>query len=117
MAPDELNPLLLKTMAKVFSVPLTLIFQESINSGKIPTVWKEARGTPLFKKGEKSNPGNYRPVSLTSIVCKCMEKIVRSSVVEHLITNNLISNAQFGFRNGRSCVLHSRCYGGLVKLC
>lgn len=91
-------------MAKVFCVPLTLIVQESINSGKIPTVWKEARGTPLFKKGEKSNPGNYRPVSLTSIVCKCMEKIVRSSVVEHLITNNLISNAQFG-SNGRSCVL------------
>ena len=105
MGPDELNPLLLKTMSNVFAVPLTLIFQESVSSGKIPGIWKDARVTPLFKKGQKSNPGNYRPVSLTSIVCKCMEKIVRTAVIEHLMSNNLISNAQFGFRNGRSCVL------------
>ena len=105
MGPDELNPLLLKTMAKVFAVPLSLIYQESIRSGKIPSVWKNARVTPLFKKGQKSNPGNYRPVSLTSIVCKCIEKIVRAAVIEPLSRNNLISNEQFGFRNGRSCVL------------
>ena len=105
MGPDELNPLLLKTMSKVFAVPLSLIYQESIRSGKIPSVWKDACVTPLFKKGQKSNPGNYRPVSLTSIVCKCMEKIVRAAVIEHLSRNNLISNEQFGFRNGRSCVL------------
>ena len=104
MGPDELNPLLLKTMSKVFAVPLSLIYQESIRSGKIPSVWKDARVTPLFKKGQKSNPGNYCPVSLTSIVCKCMEKIVRAAVIEHLSRNNLISNEQFGFRNGR-CVL------------
>ena len=92
-------------MSKVFSVPLTLIFKESIKTGKIPAVWKDARVTPLFKKGEKSNPGIYRPVSLTSMVCKCMEKIVRTSVVDHLIRNQLLSDAQFGFRNGRSCIL------------
>lgn len=78
MGPDELNPLLLKTMSKVFSVPLALIFQESVNTGQIPKVWKDARVTPLFKKGQKSDPGNYRPVSLTSIVCKCFEKILRT---------------------------------------
>ncbi|MES9971492.1 MAG: reverse transcriptase family protein, partial [Candidatus Thiodiazotropha sp.] len=105
MGPDELNPLLLKSMSNIFSTPLTLIFQESIRSGRIPEVWKDARVTPLFKKGQKSNPGNYRPVSLTSVVCKCLEKIVRASVIEHLVRNNLISSAQFGFRSGRSCVL------------
>ena len=68
MGPDEINPLLLKTMTKVFSEPLAPIFQQSINSGKIPKVWKDARVTPLFKKGNKSDPGNYRPVSLTSVV-------------------------------------------------
>lgn len=105
MGPDKLNPLLLKSMSKVFAMPLTLIFQESARSGKIPAVWKDARVTPLFKKGQKSSPSNYRPVSLTSIVCKCMEIIVRTSVIEHLVKNNLISDAQFGFRNGRSCIL------------
>ena len=61
---------------------------------------------PLFsRKAETSRPGNYRPVNLTSFVCKCMEKVVRSSIIEHLVRNNLISNAQFGVRNGRVCVL------------
>ncbi|MEW8548045.1 MAG: reverse transcriptase family protein, partial [Candidatus Thiodiazotropha sp.] len=105
MGPDEIHPLLLKTMPKVFSVPLTLIFQKSVNTGQVPKVWKDARVTPLFKKGQKSDPGNYRPVSLTSIVCKCMEKIIRSSILTHLVRNNHISNAQFGFRTGRSCIL------------
>ena len=66
---------------------------------------KRAHVTLLFKKGEKSNPSNYRPVSLTSIVCKGMGKIVRSSVVEHLVRNNLILNVRFRFRNGRSYML------------
>ncbi|MES9879908.1 MAG: reverse transcriptase family protein [Sedimenticola sp.] len=105
MGPDELNPLLLKTMAQVFAIPLLLIFQKSLDCGKIPKVWKDARVTPLFKKGTKSSPGNYRPVSLTSIVCKCLEKLIRAAVIDHLTKNNLISSAQFGFRSGRSCVL------------
>ena len=62
MGPDEIIPLLLKTMSKVCSVPLAIIFQESISSGTIPKIWKDARVTPLFKKGQKSDPGNYRPV-------------------------------------------------------
>ena len=66
------------------------MFKESIKTVKIPAVWKDACVTPLFKKGEKSNPGIYRPVSLTSNVCKCMEKIVRTSVVDHLIRNQLL---------------------------
>ena len=73
MGPDEINPLLLKTMSKVFSVPLAIIFQESISSGTILKIWKDARVTPLFKKGQKSDPCNYRPVSLTSVVCKCLK--------------------------------------------
>ena len=94
MEPDELNPLLLKSMSKSFAVPLTLIFQESLKSAQIPKAWKDARVTPIFKKGQKSKPNDYRPVSLTSVVCKCLEQIVRASVIEHLMKNNLISNAQ-----------------------
>ena len=59
----------------------------------------------MFKKGQKSNPGNYRPVSLTSVVCKCLETIIRAQILEHLVRNKYISVSQFGFRSGRSCIL------------
>ena len=59
----------------------------------------------LFKKGDKSDPGNYRPVSLTSIACKMMEKLVRNQIVEHMKRNKLFSKKQFGFISGRSTTL------------
>ena len=105
MGPDEINRLFFKTMSKVFSVPLAIIFQESVGSGTISKLWKDARVTPLFKKGQKSDPGNYRPVSLTSVVCKCLETIIRAQILEHLVRNKHISVSQFGFRSGRSCIL------------
>ena len=64
--------------------------------------WKLANVTPLFKKGDKSNPGNYRPISLTSVVCKLMESILRDKIVEFLEKNNIIRDSQHGFRNRRS---------------
>ncbi|CAC5400855.1 unnamed protein product [Mytilus coruscus] len=106
MGPDNIHPLIVKSMAKIFSKPLTLIFQKSIDIGKIPKEWKDARVTPLFKnKGSKLDAGNYRPVSLTSIVCKTLEKVLRKEIIDHLVTNNLLSDSQFGFRSGRSCIL------------
>ena len=59
----------------------------------------------MFKKGNKSVTGNYRPVSLTSVVCKCLERIIRAQIVEHLERNHLLSDSQYGFRSGGSCVL------------
>ena len=67
-------------------------------------MWKQAIVKPLFKKGSKKCPKNYRPVSLTSVCCKTLERIVRDSLVNHLEGNKLISNNQHGFRSGRSCV-------------
>ena len=66
--------------------------------------WKLANVTPLFKKGDKSNPGNYRQISLTSVVCKLMESILRDKIVEFLEKNNIIKDSQHGFRNKRSCL-------------
>ena len=85
--------------------PLTLIFQKSVSSGIVPSAWKEARITPIFKKGNKTEPSNYRPVNLTSIVCKTLEKLVRKSILSHLTKNHLLSDKQYGFRSGRSCSL------------
>ena len=66
--------------------------------------WKLANVTPLFKKGDKSIPGNYRPISLTSVVCKLMESILRDKIVEFLEKNNIIRDSQHGLRNRRSCL-------------
>ena len=91
-------------MSEAFAAPITLMFRKSIGTGTLPSAWKSARITPIFKKGSKTEPSNYRPVSLTSIVCKTLEKIVRKHIMEHLTSNNLLSDEQYGFRSGRSCV-------------
>ena len=71
---------------------------------KIPTIWKKANVTAIFKKGEKSKDENYRPISLTSVPGKLMERLVENAIVEYMTTNNLFSEAQHGFLKGKSCV-------------
>ena len=70
---------------------------------EVPTDWKIANVSPIFKKGSKFAPGNYRPISLTSISCKILESIIKDHMVNHLDHNNLIGNTQHGFVRGRSC--------------
>ena len=59
--------------------------------------------TPIYKSGRKSDPQNYRPVSLTSIICKVMEHILISHIMTHLETNDILLPSQFGFRARHSC--------------
>ena len=66
--------------------------------------WRDASITALFKKGNRSDPGNYRPVSLTSILCKIMESIIEDKIVEHLQKFKLLSESQHGFMKGKSCL-------------
>ena len=75
-----------------------------MKEGKIPVSWKIQEVRPIFKKGKKSVPGNYRPVSLTSIICKMFETFIRRALYTHLVDNKLLSDSQFGFCQGRSCV-------------
>jgi hypothetical protein len=72
-------------------------------SGDVPEDWRVANVTPIYKKGSKADPSNYRPVSLTSICCKLLESIIRDNMVDHLLENNLIEDSQHGFVKGRSC--------------
>ena len=72
--------------------------------GKVPDDWKVAHVTAIFKKGKQTSPGNYRPVSLTSIICKTLESIIRDKLMEYLDERDKLSNDQHGFRSGRSCV-------------
>ena len=102
--PDKIYPRVLKEVKEVICKPLCVIFNLSLRTGKVVRGWKLANVTPLFKKGDKSNPGNYRPISLTSVVCKLMESILRDKIVEFLEKNNVIKDSQHGFRNKRSCL-------------
>ena len=92
-------------MKDVLDKPLAMLYQRSLLKGVIPVDWKHAKVTAIFKKGEKRKPNNYRPVSLTSISCKIMESLVRDQIMIHMKRNNLFSNKQFGFLDGRSTVL------------
>ena len=102
--PDKIYPRILKEVKEAICKPLCAIFNLSLRTGKVVSEWKLANVTPLFKKGDKSNPGNYRPISLTSVVCKLMESILRDKIVEFLEKNNIIRDSQHGFRNRRSCL-------------
>ena len=83
--------------------PLTDLFRYNLDTGELPNEWKIANITPIYKKGKKADPNNYRPVSLTSAVCKMMERLVRDELENHLEKQGLLSPSQHGFRKGRSC--------------
>ena len=101
--PDGWPVQIIKSMGEVISVPLSIIFNKSFNSGILPEDWKCAHITPIHKKGARNLVSNYRPVSLTSIFSKLMESIIKDHITNHLIVNNLVSPYQFGFVPGRSC--------------
>ena len=102
--PEGITPKILKTFSEQISLPLSIIFQKSYDSGEVPADWKKANVTPIFKKGKKSLASNHRPVSLTPIPCKIMESIIKDDVTEYLETNSLINDTQHGFRQRRSCL-------------
>ena len=70
----------------------------------MPEDWRIANVVPLFKKGSRDHPGNYRPVSLTSVVGKVLERIIRDRIYKHLERNKLIRDSQHGFVKGSSCL-------------
>ena len=100
---DGLASKFFKNCSIPLSVPLQYIFSMSLSQGKLPTDWKIGKVIPIFKnKGSRSEPSNYRPVSLTSISCKIMERVLKKHINKHLSANNLITSSQHGFRSGRS---------------
>ncbi|KAK4818205.1 hypothetical protein QYF61_008589 [Mycteria americana] len=84
--------------------PITQGEMQSWLTGEVPADWRLANVTPIFKKGQKEDPGNYRPVSLTSVPGKLMEQIILSAITQHVENNQGIKPSQHGFRKGRSCL-------------
>ena len=87
----------------MFAPPLTALYNKSLEEGTVPAEWRHALVTPVYKKGDKHNPSNYHPVSLTVVCCKLLEHIVCYHVLTHLEENNLLTTLQHGFRRGHNC--------------
>jgi hypothetical protein len=91
-------------VVEVIAHLLAIIYTRSLEEGVVLDDWMCANITPVFMKGSKSVVGNYRPVSLTCILCKVIESIVQDAIIEHLATNNLIHPSQHGFMKSKSCL-------------
>jgi len=98
--PDKIPNRFLKECSTEIVPSLVLLFQASIKQSKVPSEWKHALVSPIFKRGDKSLPSNYRPVSL---VCKILEHIIYSKMMKHLKSHDILSSAQHGFCQNHSC--------------
>ena len=91
-------------------MPLLIVMKKSLFEGALPRDWKTAHVSPIYKKGPKDLAENYRPVSLTSISCRLMEKIIKDQILKHLERENLLSTKQHGFMRRRSTVTQLLSY-------
>ena len=115
--PDKVWSKVLHDMADLLAGPLTIIYNRLMQEGDVPGIWRWANVCPVFKKGAKGDPANYRPVSLTCVVGKVMESLIRDRMVEHLDMHNLIRQSQHGFMSGRSTATNMLVYmEALTKL-
>ena len=101
--PDCIPSSLLVNCATELAPVLLLIFSHSLSHGVIPKSWKRAAIIPIYKSGDKTVPSNYRLISLTYVICKVLERIIRKQVFSFLDQKGCLNSTQHGFRPGRSC--------------
>ena len=99
---DKIPNRILKYCATEIAQILQVIFNQSLTSGNLPDDWLTANITPIFKKGNRSSPLNYRPILLTVVCCKVLEHIIYHHIMDHLSQHQIIHNYQHGFRQGYS---------------
>ena len=107
---DGIPPKLLMETVDQISIPLARVFNLSLKEGVVPFEWKEANIIPLFKKGSRNKSENYRPVSLTSVICKLLERLIKDHMVDFLVKHKLLNSSQHGFLKARSCLTNILCF-------
>ena len=100
--PDEIHPRFLQELVDITSEPIVFLMNKSMETGVIPLDWKKHTSLQYIKKGARNRSENYRPISLTRILCKLMESFIKDVVMKHLKSENLLSCKQYGFISGRS---------------
>ena len=101
---DGISMAMLKLCPEEIAIPLSIIFQRCVSSGRFPDSWKLANVQPIHKKNNRQSKSNYRPISLLPLCGKILEKIIFDQVYSFLDENRLISTMQSGFRPGDSCI-------------
>ena len=84
-------------------LPTKYLFDQSLQTGKLPDDWVEANVAPVFKKGDRHSPANYRPISLTCVCAKLLEHIICKQIMSHFSENKILTPVQHGFRSKHSC--------------
>ena len=107
---DGIPPKLLMETVEQISIPLAIVFNLSLKEGVVPFEWKEANIIPLFKKCSRNKSENYRPVSLTSVICKLLERLIKDHMVDFLVKHKLLNSSQHGFLKARSCLTNMLCF-------
>ena len=107
---DGIPPKLLMETVEQISIPLARVFNLSLNEGVVPFEWKEANIIPLFKNGSRNKSENYRPVSLTSVICKLLERLIKDHMVDFLVKHKLLNSSQHGFLKAMSCLTNMLCF-------
>ena len=102
MGPDGIPNIVLKNCADEISQWLCTIFQQSLSTRTLPSDWRNANITPVFKKGDRHSAENYRPVSLTSVTCKLLEHIICSHMLKHFEKYSILTTLNHRFRSGYS---------------
>ena len=102
--PDRIPHIVYRRLAAVLAHPLYLIFKESVNTGILPKLWKEAEVLPIFKNGSRTSVDNYRPISLTCVACRALERLICKKLYDYCCKWSIISANQHGFQRRRSTI-------------
>ena len=103
--PDGITPRDLKQLSDTIAPTLCNIYSLSYEIGEIPDDWRKANVVPIYKKGDRTDPSNFGPISLTCIACKLIEHVLASSIMQHGDRQDILSPLQYGFQQKKSCEL------------